>query len=208
MDSTFITVAIIGTLAVISPGPDFLVVTRNSLLYSKRVGLATALGIALGNIWWIAASILGISVLISQTVILFNLLKWLGVAYLLYLGIKSILAKKAAEESPTTTPRASKNLGWYQGFRIGFLTNVLNPKCALFFVSFFSVVITPDTPVFLQWTYGLEIMTIAVIWFSLLATVLSLPKIQQGFQRISLWFERVTGALLLALGIKLALYER
>ena len=75
MDSTFLIVGVIGVLAVMSPGPDFLIVTRNSLLYYRRVGLATALGIAAGNIWWVIASVLGISLVISGTILLFNIIK-------------------------------------------------------------------------------------------------------------------------------------
>jgi RhtB (resistance to homoserine/threonine) family protein len=215
MDSTFITVALIGLLAVMSPGPDFLIVTRNSLLYSKRIGLATALGIAVGNIWWIAASVLGISLIISQTVILFNILKWVGALYLIYLGVKSLLAKKrslpqssqvADVQKESTTPEQS--LTATKAFMTGVLTNVLNPKCAMFFVSFFSIVITPDTSPLLQWAYGLEIMVIAVCWFSLVATVLSIQKVKSLFEGFSHWLDRVTGAILIALGIKVALFQQ
>lgn len=209
MNSTFFTVAVIGVLAVMSPGPDFLIVTRNSLLYSKRVGLATALGIAVGNIWWIAASVLGISLVISKTVLLFNAIKWLGALYLIYLGVKSLCAKKKAQTQATPSQVKNKrDLTAMSAFRIGLLTNVLNPKCAMFFVSFFSIVITPKTPTVLQCAYGLEIMVIAVCWFSFVAIVLSVEKIKGAFERFSHWIDRATGAILIALGIKVALYQQ
>ena len=209
MDTTFITVGIIGVLAVVSPGPDFLIVTRNSLLYSKKVGLATALGIVTGNVWWIAASLCGISLVLSKTVLLFNVLKWVGALYLMYLGVCALLAKKQNDsgESDTLAPSV-KRLTARSAFWIGFLTNILNPKCALFFVSFFSVVVAPETSVFTRCLYGAEIMLIALIWFSFLAIVLSFSGVKKTFARFSLWFERITGAVLIALGLKIALSEK
>ncbi len=205
MNSSFLTVTIIGVLAVVSPGPDFLIVTRNSLLYSRRVGLATAFGIAVGNVWWVAASILGISLVISRTVLLFTTIKLLGALYLIYLGVRAICARKKPQAShDEPTQRNAKDLTTLSAFRIGLLTNVLNPKCGMFFVSFFSIIITPKTPVLLQYAYGLEIMVIAVCWFSLLATVLSVEKIKGVFERISVWLDRVTGVILITVGVRVA----
>jgi RhtB (resistance to homoserine/threonine) family protein len=202
--TNIITVTIIGLLAVMSPGPDFLIVTRNSVLYSKRVGLCTALGIAMGTVWWVAASLLGISLVISKTVLVFNILKWFGAAYLIYLGVKSFRTNKAttASENGVTTPASISPL---KGFLVGLGTNALNPKAALFFVSFFSIIITPATPIALRAGYGLEISFIALVWFSLLATVLATSKVKAFFERISVWLNRVTGAVLIVLGVKLAL---
>jgi RhtB (resistance to homoserine/threonine) family protein len=203
-----LTVTIIGLLAVMSPGPDFLIVTRNSLLYSKRVGLCTALGITIGTIWWVAASLLGISLLISKMVLLFNVLRWFGAAYLIYLGVKSFRTQKGApankngENVPESISLSPSPL---KGFFMGLGTNFLNPKAALFFVSFFSIIITSKTPTMLRMGYGLEISLIALIWFSLLATVLSTSRIKGAFERISTWLNRVTGAILILLGLKLAL---
>jgi threonine/homoserine/homoserine lactone efflux protein len=91
---------------------------------------------------------------------------------------------------------------------MGLFTNLLNPKCAMFYVSFFSIVITPSTPTVIQCCYGLEIMLIAVCWFSLLATVLSVEKIKEPFRRLSHWLNRITGAILIVLGVKVALYHK
>ena len=202
--TNFLTVTVVGLLAVMSPGPDFLIVTRNSILYSKRVGLCTALGIALGTIVWVAASLLGIALVISKTVLLFNIVKWLGAAYLVYLGIQSFRKSKdgVVKENTSVPP---EHITARAGFWNGFLTNLSNPKAALFFVSFFSVLITPETPGVLRAAYGLEISAIALLWFSLLATALSTTRIKGVFENISTGLRRVTGALFIALGIKLAL---
>ena len=202
------TVTIIGLLAVISPGPDTLIVTRNSLLYSKRVGLYTALGIALGNILWVGASLTGISYLIAKTVTAFTVIKWLGALYLIYIGIKSFGTKKPNGKMTTDTEQGRQAMTSKTAFQIGLLTNLLNPKCALFFVSFFSVVIKPETPMFWRYGFGIEISCIALAWFSLLATVLSVDKVKSFFGKFSELLERVTGTILILLGIKLALYQK
>jgi RhtB (resistance to homoserine/threonine) family protein len=203
--TNILTVTIIGLLAVMSPGPDFLVVTRNSLRYSKRVGLFTAFGITVGTVLWVTASLLGISIIISKTVVLFNILKWFGAAYLIYLGIKSFKSKKNGplKENGEKGPESISPIN---GFLMGLSTNFFfNPKAALFFVSFFSVIITPATPIMLRAAYGLEISLIAFLWFSLLATVLSATRVRGIFENISVWLDRVTGAILIVLGVKLAL---
>jgi RhtB (resistance to homoserine/threonine) family protein len=204
--SQFLAVTAIGCLAVISPGPDFVIVTRNSLLYSKKVGLCTALGIVVGNIWWITSSLVGISYLISQMVVLYSIIKFAGAIYLIYLGIRSLLAKKpSAEDGDAPAAGRQSELTARQAFRIGLFTNLLNPKCALFFVSFFSVILTSRTPFVLRAFYGIEVAAFALVWFSALATVLSISRVKQVFGRISIWVERITGASLITLGVKLAL---
>lgn len=206
--SQFSVVTLVGILAVVSPGPDFIIVTRNSLVYSKKVGLFTALGITVGTMTWIALSLLGISYLISEAVVLFNIIKWVGAIYLIYLGLKSLFSKadKVSDRENEAVERRS-DLTPARAFSIGLLTNFLNPKAALFFVSFFSVILTPDTPLVWQIFYGAEISLIALSWFSLLATVLSIKRVKAQFQQIRVWVDRVTGLILAGLGIKLLLSE-
>lgn len=206
--TNILTVTIVGLLAVMSPGPDFLIVTRNSLLYSKKAGLYTALGITAGTMWWVLASLAGISLLIAKTVVLFSALKWLGALYLMYIGIQSFWTKTSVSPDEAEAPKAGKTMSSSSAFWSGLKINLLNPKAALFFVCFFSVIITPKTPTQWKCAYGFEISMIALSWFSLLATVLSVNGIRETFLRFSKWIERTTGAVLILLGIKLALYER
>jgi len=139
---------------------------------------------------------------------LFAVMKWCGAAYLVFLGAISLLSRKpisplgAAGESVQET---GGDLSVGAGFRMGLLTNALNPKCALFYISLFSVIITPDTPRVFQWLYGAVIMAIALAWFCLLATVLSFRGVKSKFERSSVWIERITGLILIALGLRVAL---
>src|SRR6266568_4308991 len=103
MHSTFLLVFVVGALAVVSPDPDFFVVTRNSLLYSKRVGITTAFGIVTGNLFWIGTSVIGISYLIAKTVLFFNILKWIGAVYLIYIGIGALRSKGLNPQRSSST---------------------------------------------------------------------------------------------------------
>ena len=203
--SELMMVTTIGILAVTSPGPDFVIVTRNSLLYSKQVGVCTALGIALGTVWWVVASLLGISYLISQAVILFSILKWVGALYLVYIGVQALMSKQEKDEDEIGEIRL--DLTPLKAFQTGLLVNLFNPKAAIFFVSFFSVILTPETPYIWKMFYGLEISLIALVWFSLVALFLSMGRIKELFRQCKVWIDRVMGAILIGLGIKLALSE-
>jgi RhtB (resistance to homoserine/threonine) family protein len=205
---TFVPVTLVGLLAVISPGPDFIIVTRNSLLYSKRAGLFTTFGIVVGNVWWVAASILGLSYVLAQSVAIFSALKLLGALYLIYLGVRSLrLRKKVPEDAgPETSPsQKPKDLTATSAFNMGLWNNLLNAKCALFYSSFFSIIITPETPALFRWMFGLEITIIALVWFSLLSTALSFDTVRSVFARWSTTLDRLTGAILIGLGLKLIL---
>jgi threonine/homoserine/homoserine lactone efflux protein len=150
---------------------------------------------------------MGLSYIISKTVLLFNILKWIGALYLIYIGICALRSSKktGVQANDDCSTKVGRQITTAQAFRIGLLTNVLNPKCALFFVSLFSVFITPSTPAFYRFGYGSEIVAIAVTWFCLLATILSTDKVKKIFERISVWLDRITGAILIALGLKIAL---
>lgn len=202
----FFTVALIHLLAVASPGPDFAIVVRESVAFGRRAGIFTALGVGAGIFVHVAYSLLGIGLIVSQSIVLFNALKWLAAAYLLYIGIKALRAKPAdparAElglEQAARSPRAA--------FTTGFVTNGLNPKATLFFLSLFTVVIDPHTPLTVQAGYGLYLALATALWFCLVAMLFSRPRVRAVFARLGHWFDRLMGAVLIGLGIKLAFSE-
>lgn len=202
----FLTVALVHLLAVASPGPDFAVVVRESVTQGQRAGLWTALGVGSGIFVHIAYSLLGIGLIVSQSILLFNLFKWLAAGYLVYLGWKALRARPQLEAAtltagPVPTRRAR------QAFTVGFVTNGLNPKATLFFLSLFTVVIRHDTPLAVQAGYGLYLACATTLWFCLVAWLFSRDRVRAGFARMGHWFDRVTGAVLIALGARLALSE-
>ena len=203
----FITIVIVHLLAVASPGPDFTMVLRQSIVVGRTPAIWTSIGIGIGILVHVAYCLLGLGLVISQSIMLFNLIKLVGACYLLYVGWKSL----RAQPTDNTTEQASGNTpppGAAQALRIGFLTNVLNPKATLFFLSLFSVVISPETPGAVQLGYGLYMSLATAVWFCGLSLFLTQSKVRNFFTRFGHWAERVMGAMLIALGLKLALASR
>jgi len=204
----FITVAIVHALAVMSPGPDFAMVTRNSLLYTRRTGILTALGISLGIAVHVAYCLLGIGLVISRSILAFSIVKYLGAAYLIYIGYQSLQASRLDSKSESNAPQAdtpTHEMATMASIRTGFLTNLLNPKATLFFLALFTQVIDPNTPKHIQALYGIEMMIITFVWFMLLALFFSNNTIRKRILRVQHLIERATGLVFILLGIKVAL---
>lgn len=190
--------------AVISPGPDFAMVSRNSLLLSRRSGMLTALGIGAGVCVHVTYTLLGVGLLIQQSLWLFNLIKLAGAAYLIFLGIKMLRAKPATDEMLAEQPALS-SLG---ALRTGFLTNVLNPKTTIFIVSLFMQVVQPQTPLAVQLGYGAFIVLAHAVWFSAVAIFFSTDSVRGRLLAVRHWIDRVFGALLVGFGMLLALTQQ
>ncbi|MGE6784116.1 LysE family transporter [Ensifer adhaerens] len=186
--------------AVISPGPDFAMVTRNSLLLSRRSGVLTALGIAFGVWVHVAYTLLGVGLLIRQSLLLFTGLKLVGAAYLIWLGI-SMLRAKPTRATASTERVALSDLG---ALRMGFLTNALNPKTTIFVVSLFMQVVQPTTALSVQMAYGAFISAAHLIWFAIVALFFSSPTVRLRLLTFRQWIDRAFGALLVGFGALLA----
>ena len=199
----FLTVALIHLLAVASPGPDFAIVVRESVKHGRHAGFWVALGVGCGIFVHVLYSLLGLGLLVAQSVLLFNLLKWLAAAYLLYLGISALRAKPV----PVTVNEVGASLippTARQAFVRGFITNGLNPKATLFFLSLFSVVIDPHTPLVIQASYGLYLASATALWFCVVARLFSQARVRNAFARMGHWFDRLMGVVLVGLAAKLA----
>ena len=202
----FFTVALIHLLAVASPGPDFAIVVRESVAHGRRAGTWTALGVGTGIFVHVAYSLLGIGLIVSQSIVLFNALKWLAAAYLFYIGIKALRAKPAAPGSLEVVGDGAERAP-RGAFMTGFVTNGLNPKATLFFLSLFTVVINPHTPLAVQAGYGVYLAFATALWFCLVALLFSQRRVRAGFARMGHWFDRLMGTVLVGLGVKLAFTE-
>ena len=199
----FLTVALIHLLAVASPGPDFAVVVRESVTHGRRAGMFTAFGVGTAIFVHVGYSLLGIGIIVSQSIVLFNALKWLAAAYLLYIGIKALRAKPADPSALAANLPAGERTA-RGAFTAGFVTNGLNPKATLFFLSLFTVVINPHTPLSIQAGYGVYLAVATGAWFCMVAMLFSHQRVRNGFARMGHWFDRTMGAVLVALGVKLA----
>lgn len=196
-----IELTVLQILAVISPGPDFAITVRNSLIYSRRTAMLTALGVSFGILVHVTYIILGLGLLLAKTTWLFQVFKYAGALYLMYLGFKGLSAKKGGLHLGHTEHK--HDISAMKAFGTGFLTNALNPKAMLFFLSIFTVLLSPQTPAPIMLIYAGIIFSSTLIWFSFVAFCFSAKKLREYFSSIKHWIERATGGLLLLLGIKM-----
>jgi len=201
----FLTVAFIHLLAVASPGPDFAIVVRQSITHGRATALWTSLGIGTGILIHVSYSLLGLGLIISRSIVLFSIMKTLCALYLIYLGVSALKSRPMQEQD------ASEEVGRHQlpsplaAYRTGFFTNGLNPKATLFFLSLFTVIIDPATPLVIQAGYGLYMALATALWFSCLSFFFSHERVRRVFYRIGHWFDRITGLVLIGLGLQFAL---
>ncbi len=211
----FLLITSIHLLAAASPGPDFVLVSGQTLTKGKRVGLYCSLGITLGLGVHIVYSVLGLATVIAHSTWLLTLIKIIGGSYLIYLGWQGIRSKP---QSVTDIAISSKNLApdnlasnnppltsAISSVKQGFFCNVLNPKAPIYFVSLFTLVLSPEMPLWQLTFYGIWIMVLQMAWFSTVVMLLSIPSINRSFQRHAHWVDRVMGVAMASLGLNLLL---
>jgi RhtB (resistance to homoserine/threonine) family protein len=203
--SEFLLVAGAHLLAVASPGPDFAIVLRQSIAHGRRTAIWTSLGIGTGILVHVGYSLLGIGVLIAQSQVWFDMVKYTGAAYLAWIGVAALRARPRPEAELGEGIAAAAPPANHSAFVTGFLVNVLNPKAALFFIALFLTVINPGTPRAVQAGYGLWMALATAAWFSCVSLFFTRADVRRTFLRIGHWFDRGMGVLLLALAARLAL---
>ncbi|WP_379543443.1 LysE family translocator [Psychrobacter sp. R86515] len=245
----FLLITSVHLLAAASPGPDFVLVSQQTLAKGRRTGLICSLGITLGLAVHIIYSVLGLATVIAHSQLLLTTIKWLGGGYLIYLGWQGIQAKpkKPAELETVqlfekthplekagpqvgssahvsqdlltsqTTPTAkettiekspSNGESTFATLRRGFLCNVFNPKAPVYFVAIFTLVLSPDIPLWQLAIYGVWMMVLQMAWFSTVVMLLSIPAVHRRFQRFEHWIDRVLGTAMIVLGLNLILRHR
>ena len=199
-----------GWLLNLTPGPDVLYIVSNALKGGVRAGIVAALGIVSGCFVHVFAAAFGVGALLATSAAAFNVLKWAGAAYLVWMGVKLLLAKVGTSVVPATGDSPTESADLRKVFRQGFLTNVLNPKVALFFLAFVPQFIAP----------GAEDKVTAFLLLGLLFNVNSLP-INFGYawlagwasrrvgavQRAMRWMDRGAGVMFIGFGLRLAMSD-
>ena len=212
-------------ILVMLPGPDFALIAKISLMNGRPQGQA-AVGVALGICVHTSAAMLGISAIIAQSVLWFSILKYVGAAYLVWLGIQALRAGQRAGQPVSAAvvktvqqPQASANVRadaaspaqrlslrqWLHFFGQGFLTNALNPKAVLIFLTFLPQFMDPHAPLAPQFlTLGSIMSGLCLFWYVPLAYMLG--RIRHIFEtsRFQKWMQRCTGLVFIAFGLKLA----
>jgi RhtB (resistance to homoserine/threonine) family protein len=200
--SLIASITLIHLLAVISPGPDFFMLLKNTLTYSRKIGIYTAFGFGLGIGVHIIYSLAGLALIISKSILIFSVIKYLGALYLLYIGIQSILtkSKKINFEKKIKKQEITPQNAILQGF----LTNVLNPKATLFFLSLFTMIITPNTSNATLYAISTIMIINTILWFSLLAFFMTQKRVHFFYNKYQKIFNNFFGIVLIALGLRLA----
>ena len=195
----FLTVSLLINL---SPGPDMIYTAARSLSQGIKAGIFSALGIFVGCLFHTAAAVFGLSKIIEESVLLFSIIKYAGAAYLIYLGIRSILGGKKTKKEIDSLPILTSRKIFFQGM----LTNILNPKVAIFFLSFLPQFINPES------TYLKEQIAFLGLWFDVqgaaalmvvACAVGAFKNILQKKPTFWNWQEKITGLILLGLGVKM-----
>ena len=190
---------LIHLVALVSPGPDFVVACRNSLLYSRTIGIYTAVGFGLGICVHISYAVFGLSWLIANNELIFTVIQYLGAFYLMLIGIQSLRSfQSQIGQEPAT---ASSRISPFRAVRIGFITNVLNPKATLFFLSLFSTMLNPTVGELTLVVIAVLLVVTTILWFSLVALLISHPRFTSSLKRYEKTIHQFFGVLLIAIGV-------
>jgi len=200
------TILAVHIFAWFTPGPLFVLIVRNSLVYSRKSGIWTAVGIAIGNFIHITYSVTGITLLISASPITSNIIKFLGVGYLAYLGIKTFLIKVETQKTDTTS-NERKDLSPLQAAKIGFLTNILSPKASLFFVSIFATVMASGSPSWVVIFLWIAMPLNSFIMASIFSVFFTQKKVRAIYEKHQPIVNKVLGVALLVLAGMIAFYK-
>lgn len=199
----FFAISFIIVLAAISPGPDFAMVVKNSLSGSRTAGLYTALGVTISLLIHSSYGIFGLAMIISKSLLLFSAIKIIGAAYLIYIGIKSMMEKRQSVQQSSnhfsSTPIQNK-----EAFMQGLFCNLLNPKAILFILAFFTMILKPESSFTAQFGFGVEIAIVHLVWFSLLAIIITHPATRTVLSRVQYYIVKMMGAALIGFGVRIA----
>jgi len=204
----FETFLIAGILLNLTPGNDTIFILSKSIAQGKKAGIMSVLGIATGSLIHTTLAALGLSIIIAKSLVVFTIIKYVGAAYLLYIGYKMITSRMKVDANISTD---ANKINLLKIYRDAVLTNVLNPKVAMFFIAFLPQFIDPSyhnsiVPFMLL---GFTFTTTGTIWCLVLANFSSFlfSKLRKN-PTFSCWLNRVCGAVLIGLGIKMALTSR
>lgn len=199
-----------GWLLNLTPGPDVLYIVSNALRSGVRAGVAAALGITAGCFVHVAAAALGVGALLATSAAAFTLLKWAGAAYLLWIGVRLLLARAPAQATDLLALAATQpRRRFAQIVRGGFLTNVLNPKVGIFFLAFVPQFIAPGTQdtavvfMLLGTLFVASSLPVNVGWAAAAAWMAGRGSVQRAMR----WLDRAAGAMFIGFGLKLALTD-
>ena len=209
IDARFVAWIAVAVVLIVTPGPDTALIIRNALRGGARSASLSAMGVGLGSSIWAAASVLGVAVLLESSELAFTVLKYAGAAYLVYLGLRSLIGSfrndgdAATTNSPATQRRQTTN-----PFAQGLLNNLLNPKAGAIFVSVMPQFIEPHDSLIRLLLMVACYDVIVVAWLCMYGYVVSRAGRSRFGARVRTSLERVSGTVMIGLGVRLAFERR
>lgn len=199
MSDLLLTFLIVHTIITLSPGPALVVTIKTAVTKGQRAGVELSLGLATAVTLWALASLLGLSLLFTVAPYLQTAFRFVGAAYLIWLGI-SMWRNAQAPLAASTTSQSKSN-----SFMLGFITDLANPKALVYFTAVFATLIPTDITLLTAAALLAMIFAIEFVWYSLVSIGFSRARVQTVYIQLKCWIDRLFGTILTALGIKLAI---
>lgn len=201
----FLLVAAVHFLALLSPGPDFFLITRTAIHQGWRIASGACLGVALANGTYIALAFSGVAELQPDSV-LFQVIQVAGCVFLLYVGVLFLrhagaATLRAPAGQPAVSSRPAPRSAWFRAFGLGAMSALLNPKNALFYASLAAMLSGPDNGAGTRWFYGVWMFSVVLGWDLLIAGLAGRAAVMERFNDALPWIQRLSGVLLIALAL-------
>ncbi|CAQ82655.1 MULTISPECIES: LysE family translocator [Photorhabdus] len=203
MLETSLVVITISTLGMLSPGPDFFLVVKNAIRYQRSAAMMTVMGLIAAITCHMSYCVAGLALLITTTPWLFNLMKYAGAAYLIWIGINSLLSRSG--NTITLDDQQQQIISFKKAFMQGFLCNLLNPKATLFFLAIFTQVLNVNSGVDEKLWYAFIIWGLSIVYWPLLVILIQSAPVRCGLAKTQKMIDKLLGVVLISLGIKVAL---
>jgi threonine/homoserine/homoserine lactone efflux protein len=201
--SIFVTVALAHFLALLSPGPDFVLVVKSAIKNNGKNAIGVAMGIASANALYITLCLIGVGSILAASIFVMVGLKIVGGIFLIYLAVQALRARKSSYNNFDIADSANLDViktTFLKEFITGFMSGILNPKNLLFYLSLFTVVLTPDFGFVFKLALGIWMTSIVFLWDLSVIFLLSTPKVRSKFTKAAYYIDKVTGVLLGVIG--------
>ncbi len=204
--SIFITVVVAHFLALISPGPDFVLVVKSAITNQSKSVIGIAFGIASANAMYISLCLIGVGPILASSVTIMITLKAIGGLFLMYLAFQALRAPKNSYENLdiiNIESSSSKKISFIKEFMTGFMSGILNPKNLLFYLSLFTVVLTPEVSLAFKIGLGVWMVSLVFLWDLAIIFLLSIKTVRSRFSKLTYYFDKITGAILGLIGFSI-----
>jgi RhtB (resistance to homoserine/threonine) family protein len=199
----------VAAIVIVVPGPDTAVVTKNVLLHGRRAAFGTSLGVSAGLSVWTVAAAVGVASVLRASALAFTALKLIGALYLVWLGVQALRAAGRASSGTGSPSPNKREMGAAGGFRQGFLSDLANPKIGIFFTSLLPQFVDPGHSVLLPFlALGAVFVLMTLLWLTAYCLIAARAAKTLQRPRVRAAMDRVTGVVLIALGLRLATEHR